>query len=715
MRLEFNRKMSSGNAENAIAGGTSATDIGSDSATEQGPVEEVRALLNFLKIEVEIREKTSKEQHEDAGGKPAHCFPMHEHPKRRLNNVKTRNATATALHGRTDSMECFLCKSKAHSTPDCNAKIELNEKKRRLQANRRCFRCTKPNHTARMCRGTLRCDRCGGRYVSTMCDPDYLPGRAASGLDETRKKDRTPLNLHVSEKGNKPAVLLQTVTAWVESKNRRKLARILFDSGSQRSFITEELSRGLGCKLLGTEVLTVGVFGGKTSEQTYRRVQVVLSNRLTGQTYEIDALETRSICEQELPGSDEDIMVNMEELGLTVGDDLNGLECNGVGILLGSEHYWGCVTGRVRRLSENLTAVETAFGWAVHGRSQATAAVVNCSQVIVLRAAVSDQENTAVLRGFWELESMGVVDAEVQDHSDSDIMQRFEKSITKSDRRYEVSLPWKPDVKLDCNREMAWKRLESQRKRLSKNPELMQRYNQAVRLYVENGMAERVERDDNSGEHKGPDERPLGQQTGVLKVLGLTRKPNEDSVSFSAEHVIEFARQRRNTKRFVLQTTARLYDPLGFLSPFVVRAKILFPEICKLNLRWDDILPEELMSDWNNWCDELTTLQQINVPRFYDSELKGNVVHRTLHVFSDASTSAYGSMIFICSTDDTGETTATLLLAKCRVSPLKEICLARLELMACLIGSKLFKYVRTHLEIKVDEVHFWTDSMIALH
>lgn len=216
-------------------------------------------------------------------------------------------------------------------------------------------------------------------------------------------------------------------------------------------------------------------------------------------------------------------------------------------------------------------------------------------------------------------------------------------------------------------------------------------------------------------EDEGPDERPLGQQTGVLKVLGLTWKPNEDSLSFSAEHVIEFARQRRNTKRFVLQTTARLYDPLGFLSPFVVRAKILFQEVWKLNLRWDDTLPEELMSGWNNWCDELTTLQQINVPRFYDSELKGKVVHRTLHVFWDASTSAYGSMIFICSTDDTGETTATLLLAKCRVSPLKEICLARLELMACLIESRLFKYVRTHPEIKVDEVHFWTDSMIALH
>lgn len=178
-----------------------------------------------------------------------------------------------------------------------------------------------------------------------MCDPDYLPRRAANQSNETRKKDDAALSLHVGEKSKKRSVLLQTVTVWAEGKNKRKLARILFDSGSQRSFITEELSRGLRCKLLGTEVLTVGVFGGKTSEQTYRRVKVVLRNQHNGKTHEIDALETRSICEQELPRPAEDILANMKELGLTMGDDVSGLEDSGVGILLGSEHYWGCVTG----------------------------------------------------------------------------------------------------------------------------------------------------------------------------------------------------------------------------------------------------------------------------------------------------------------------------------------------------------------------------------
>ncbi|XP_040073371.1 uncharacterized protein LOC120845873 [Ixodes scapularis] len=211
------------------------------------------------------------------------------------------------------------------------------------------------------------------------------------------------------------------------------------------------------------------------------------------------------------------------------------------------------------------------------------------------------------------------------------------------------------------------------------------------------------------------EERVLGQLTGVVKVLGITWESNEDKLSFTTEQVVEFTSQRRNTKRFVLQTTARLYDPLGFLSPFVNRGKILFQEIWKRNLRWDDTLPGELMGDWESWCDELTKLGQISVPRYYDSGLSNIIIHRALHVFSDASSSAYGSIIFLCSTDDRGTKKATILLAKCRVAPLKEISLARLELMASLIGSRLLKYVKTCLEIQVDEVHFWTDSMITLH
>lgn len=84
-----------------------------------------------------------------------------------------------------------------------------------------------------------------------------------------------------------------------------------------------------------------------------------------------------------------------------VGDDLGGLEFSAVGIHLESDRYLGSVTRIVRRLSDNLTAVETAFGWVLHEHSQATSAVVSSSQVIVLKATVSDQERTSIPISFW--------------------------------------------------------------------------------------------------------------------------------------------------------------------------------------------------------------------------------------------------------------------------------------------------------------------------
>lgn len=90
-------------------------------------------------------------------------------------------------------------------------------------------------------------------------------------------------------------------------------------------------------------------------------------------------------------------------------------------------------------------------------------------------------------------------------------------------------------------------------------------------------------------------------------------------------------------------------------------------------------------------------------------------MHRTLHVFCDASQKAYGSVAYMCTESSTGERTCTLIMAKCRVAPVKPITLARLELMGALMASRLCQFVRASMEVHIDNVHMWTDSMITLH
>ena len=82
-----------------------------------------------------------------------------------------------------------------------------------------------------------------------------------------------------------------------------------------------------------------------------------------------------------------------------------------------------------------------------------------------------------------------------------------------------------------------------------------------------------------------------GQETPPIKTLG---------VSWSAKTVVFTFLVKQSdpskvwTKRDVLSTIAALYDPLQFLSPFVVRAKVLLQEISTAGIDWDDVLPQEL-------------------------------------------------------------------------------------------------------------------------
>lgn len=55
------------------------------------------------------------------------------------------------------------------------------------------------------------------------------------------------------------------------------------------------------------------------------------------------------------------------------------------------------------------------------------------------------------------------------------------------------------------------------------------------------------------------------------------------------------------------QATAQTFDPVGFLSPFTIQAKCLFQQMWEHDLEWDNELPNDLLSLWQEWCTELLT------------------------------------------------------------------------------------------------------------
>ena len=71
------------------------------------------------------------------------------------------------------------------------------------------------------------------------------------------------------------------------------------------------------------------------------------------------------------------------------------------------------------------------------------------------------------------------------------------------------------------------------------------------------------------------------------EVLGIHWNENADIFVINLNDYIKEAEKLAPTKRNVLKIIAGFYDPIGFIQPIIVSLKILFQEICSVNVSWE--------------------------------------------------------------------------------------------------------------------------------
>ncbi|XP_075150831.1 uncharacterized protein LOC142224938 [Haematobia irritans] len=197
--------------------------------------------------------------------------------------------------------------------------------------------------------------------------------------------------------------------------------------------------------------------------------------------------------------------------------------------------------------------------------------------------------------------------------------------------------------------------------------------------------------------------------TNYTKTLGLAWLPKADQLKVK----VNLAPIRSVTKRTVTSDLARIFDPLGLLSPVVVRAKIFVQELWNLNLSWDEAVPSEFDYRWRNFRESLKSLEIFPVNRH---AYKGHISQNTqLHIFSDALEKAYGAAVYIRTILPNKIILVNLLCAKSRVAPLKQQTLPRLELCAAQLGANLAVKVKSDLDMMTTSTYYWTDSTIVLN
>ncbi|XP_071634306.1 uncharacterized protein [Temnothorax longispinosus] len=193
----------------------------------------------------------------------------------------------------------------------------------------------------------------------------------------------------------------------------------------------------------------------------------------------------------------------------------------------------------------------------------------------------------------------------------------------------------------------------------------------------------------------------------VLKVLGLRWHSQSDTFGFQINPL-----NRNCTKRTILSEVARVFDPLGFLTPLTFTAKCLIQRLWTLKLEWDDEPPLEVRRQWERYQSEFDALTALRIPRTFPV---GDNIRYELHGFCDASELGYGAVIYLRVVAPS-ESKRLLLCAKSKVAPLRAVSLPRLELCAALLLADLTAYVRQVLRghTVIDTERAWSDSTVAL-
>lgn len=214
-----------------------------------------------------------------------------------------------------------------------------------------------------------------------------------------------------------------------------------------------------------------------------------------------------------------------------------------------------------------------------------------------------------------------------------------------------------------------------------------------------------------TGEDTNKEEIELGSKEE--KTLGLRWFTEEDKLGFRTclQNMTEVIEQERTpTKRKVTSAVMSTFDPMGLASPVLIQGKKLLQDIWRSGVGWDEEITPGEGDQWREYLRSLKLLEGLRIPRC----IRHSAHEGELHIFTDASETAYACAVYWRQETNEGQFDVVLLAAKARVTPLKPISIPRLELQAALLGTRMARSVEEELDLQPARKTYWTDSSTVL-
>ena len=263
---------------------------------------------------------------------------------------------------------------------------------------------------------------------------------------------------------SKRHVLLQTARAnTVNTDGSRTIpVTVLFDNGSQRSYVTDSLKWKLELTPDKNETLHLNTFGD--NKYKTQKCQVVTLNFETsnGDVCPISALNFPVICRPLGTNFNVADYPHLQDLDLA-NSPIDKRQT--IDVLIGSGHYWDFITGEVIQGENGPVAIASKFGWVLSGLTHVS---VGDNESEVLSNLIifgggnkfadyneNPHEITSELKRFWDVEAIGI--SNESPNESYPLSSKLISGIEFNWQCYEVSLPWKneclplPDNYESCN------------------------------------------------------------------------------------------------------------------------------------------------------------------------------------------------------------------------------------------------------------------------
>lgn len=151
----------------------------------------------------------------------------------------------------------------------------------------------------------------------------------------------------------------------------------------------------------------------------------------------------------------------------------------------------------------------------------------------------------------------------------------------------------------------------------------------------------------------------IDQETKALvsyvKTLGISWSAINDVFSYEISVPID---TRPTTKRQITSEVAMLFDPLGWITPVMLRAKNIIQNLWKEGKDWDAIVDKHYITSWHKIKQELRLLSNLKIPRWSNYNPEHDM---EIHGFCDASEVGFAAVVYL---KNNSEKTVRLLAAK---------------------------------------------------